>query len=274
VTSPDRPSAPGLDDEITARLGPLVESPSTTAVLTDFDGTLAPIVEDPTTVRPLPGTVAILGRLAATFGVVAVVSGRPVSFLATQLAGATGVELVGLYGLERAVDGRVVSAAGAESWRPVVASVEERLTGAVPPGVSIEPKGLTVTVHWRTAPDRAGEVESLVEAEVARTGLAPHRGRMSIELRPPLAVDKGSAVSSLIDGRRAACFLGDDLGDLPAFVALDRWAASHHTAAVTVAAVDGESAKEVAAAAQVVVDGPRGALGVLQWLAGAAESGG
>jgi len=269
VTDP----APEPDDRTIARLAPLLESPGSTAIITDFDGTLAPIVDDPAAARPLPGAVEILDHLAGSFGLVAVVSGRPASFLAAHLGGASGVVLVGLYGLERAVGGRVVSVPGAETWRPVVASVVERLTVTAPAGVSVEAKGLTVTVHWRTAPTRATEVEALVQAEVVRTGLVAHPGRMSIELRPPLAVDKGSVVMALVEGRRAACFLGDDLGDLPAFVALDRWAASEGSAHVTVAAVDGETADEVAAAAQLVVDGPTGALGILQWLADAAGGG-
>ena len=36
-----------------------------TAICLDFDGTLAPIVDDPNEARPLPGTVELLGHLAA-----------------------------------------------------------------------------------------------------------------------------------------------------------------------------------------------------------------
>ena len=36
-----------------------------TAKCLDFDGTLAPIVDDPNEARPLPGTVELLGHLAA-----------------------------------------------------------------------------------------------------------------------------------------------------------------------------------------------------------------
>jgi hypothetical protein len=40
------------------------------AMCLDFDGTLAPIVDDPNEARPLPGTVELLGRLAARFAAV------------------------------------------------------------------------------------------------------------------------------------------------------------------------------------------------------------
>ena len=63
--------------------------------------------------------------------------------------------------------------------------------------------------------------------QVASThGLAVHSGRMELELRPPLHVDKGTVVHQLADelgGRlRQVGVFGDDLGDLPAF---ERWAA-------------------------------------------------
>jgi trehalose 6-phosphate phosphatase len=261
-----------LDPSIVAALAPLVAEPRATAVLTDFDGTLAPIVADPATVRPLPGAAETLARLVRSFGLVAVVSGRPVAFLVDRLGPAAGaVSLVGLYGLERRVGGAVAVLPDAEPWRRVVAGVVGRLERTVPAGVWVEPKGLTVTVHWRAAPDRAPEAESLVAAEVATTGLLPHPGRMSVELRPPIDVDKGSAVTGLAEGFRSACFLGDDLGDLPAFAALDRLS-SEGVATVAVAAVDGESSPEVAAAADLVVDGPGGALAVLRWLADAADA--
>jgi hypothetical protein len=61
--------------------------------------------------------------------------------------------------------------------------------------------------------------------------------------------------------------VGDDLGDLPAFAALDRASAAEGISTVTIAAVDNESPPEMEAAADVVVSGPQGALDVLRWLA-------
>jgi len=80
-------------------------------------------------------------------------------------------------------------------------------------------------------------------------------------------VDKGTAVEQLTEGFRAAVYLGDDLGDLPAFAALHRLSATGEVATIRVAAVDDEAAPEVADAADVRVNGPRGAAAVLRWLA-------
>ena len=69
------------------------------AICLDFDGTLAPIVDDPIEARPLPGAVGLLEHLAARFAAVAVISGRPVAYLARHLA-APRVRCLGLYGLQ------------------------------------------------------------------------------------------------------------------------------------------------------------------------------
>ena len=115
------------------------------------------------------GRSAVL--LARRFGVVAVVSGRPASFLVEQLAPAVGgrpvdggvgtsgsahsLRLVGLYGLEWAErDGAVIRRPEAEQWRSAVDGAVRRLRSAAPPGVVVERKGLAVTVHWRQAPER------------------------------------------------------------------------------------------------------------------------
>ena len=251
-----------------AALSPLVADPSSTAILTDFDGTLAPIITDPAAVQPLPGMASTLNRLAAQFGLVAVVSGRPVSFLSERLTVVDEVALVGLYGFERSgARGEVIVEPEAEKWRSVVEHAARRLKEELPADVTVESKGLTVAVHWRSVPAMAGIAAAAVEREAAGTGLKAHPGRMNLELRPPLDIDKGSAVGALVHGYSAACFVGDDLGDLPAFAALDRASAAEGISTVTIAAVDNESPPEMAAAADVVVSGPQGALDVLRWLA-------
>jgi trehalose 6-phosphate phosphatase len=89
--------------------------------------------------------------------------------------------------------------------------------------------------------------------------------RKAIELRPPLRRDKGTALTEAAAGLDAACFLGDDRGDLAAFDALDRMAADGaHVARVGVRSP--EMPEELAQRADVVVDGPQGALELLQAL--------
>ena len=84
-------------------LTPFVERPGRAALLLDFDGTLSPIVDVPGDARPLAGAGEVLAALARRFAVVAVVSGRPASFLEPLLP--AGVVISGLYGLETVRDG-------------------------------------------------------------------------------------------------------------------------------------------------------------------------
>ena len=234
-------------------------------ILTDFDGTLAPIVDDPDQARPLPGTAEVLVALAARIDLVAVVSGRPASYLARQLPDAPGVVLAGLYGLERVVQGRVVESEEARRWRPVVAEVADRASGAAPAGVVVERKGPSVALHVRTAPQHAEWIEAFAAGEAARTGLAAHPGRMSVELRPPGGGDKGSVVEELGSPLARVAFLGDDRGDLPAFLALDRLRGSGRTT-LAVAVASSEAPAELLDAADVVADGPPAVLAALRTL--------
>jgi trehalose 6-phosphate phosphatase len=245
------------------QLRPWLEHPSSSAVLLDFDGTLASIVTDPGAARPVAGAVDALAALVARYPLVGVVSGRPAAFLAVHLPVA-GLERWGSYGLERVVDGGVERTDEAERWRPVVAAVVARARASAPAGVGVEDKGVSVTLHVRTAPSHGGWVRAFAEAEAASTGLAVHDARMSVELRPPLPVDKGTVVARLVasTGVSAACFVGDDLGDLSAFRALDGVPIG-----LRVAVRSEETPPEVLRAADVVVDGPQGVLELLRVLA-------
>jgi len=248
-------------------LRPLSERPERSALFVDFDGTLAPIVADPAAARPLPGARDVLARLAGRLAVVAVVSGRPVAFLLDAFGTVPGLRLVGLYGMEEASgSGEVVTDPGVERWRPVVARVTESAQAGVPPGAEVEPKGLTVTLHWRQNPAAEGWARAVAARALADDGLVAQPGRMALELRPPIATDKGTVVRRLGQGHEAVAAFGDDLGDLAAFAALGELQAAG-VAVARVAVIDSESPKEVAAAADVLVDGPTGALELLDQLA-------
>jgi trehalose 6-phosphate phosphatase len=134
-----------------------------------------------------------------------------------------------------------------------------------PPGVIVERKGLAMTLHVRTAPEHHDWARSWATAASHETGLTLHVARMSYELRPPVKVDKGSVVAELIEGMQAACFLGDDLGDLPAFDALDR-AEAEGVTVVRVGVQSEEAPTELLARADIIVDGPAGSVALLRRL--------
>ncbi|MGH9269584.1 MAG: trehalose-phosphatase, partial [Acidimicrobiales bacterium] len=129
-------------------------------------------------------------------------------------------------------------------------------------------KGLSVTLHVRGAPEHEGWAWSWANERAARSGLLAIGARLSVELRPPVATDKGTVVAELVDGMAAACFVGDDLGDLPAFDALDRLAAATGAVVLRVGVRSAEAPAELLSRADVLVDGPAGALSLLEQLAG------
>jgi trehalose 6-phosphate phosphatase len=238
-------------------------SPSATAICSDFDGTLSLIVDDPSAARPVDGAVDALASLADRYAVVAVLSGRPVSFLQGWLP--PPIELRGLYGLEIASDGVRRDHPQAGAWREAIDDVVAASRAAVPDGVIVEHKGLSMTLHYRTHEDLQNEVLAFAERQAARAGLALRPARMSVELHPPVAVDKGTALRELANGMSAACFIGDDAGDLPAFTALDELAAEG-VAGVRVAVRSSESPAELLERADLVVDGPPGVVSFLRAL--------
>jgi trehalose 6-phosphate phosphatase len=237
--------------------------PDKAGVITDFDGTLSPIVPDPAAARPLPGAPRVLARLGVRYGRVAVVSGRPAAFLLDRLGLLAGVRLVGLYGLEWAQGATVVEHPDAAGWRSVIAAAVREAEVAAPQGVTVEPKGLSVTLHVREVPQQGDWALQWAQAAAQRHGLAIHPARKSVELRPPVPVNKGSVVEELLGGMDAGCFIGDDLGDLPAFDALDRLS-ERGLAAVRVAVRSPEAPAELLRRADLVLDGPTGALGLLE----------
>jgi trehalose 6-phosphate phosphatase len=252
---------------------PLTRQPERAALFLDFDGTLSAIVAEPLAARPLPGVPELLARLARTVGLVAVISGRPNSFLGHVLDTPPGVLMVGLYGLELALAAKGQEAQAA-NWSEQIAAAAAEAAAEAPEGAFVEPKGLTVTLHWRQAPETESWIVAFAQRQHQSRGLSVHPARRSIELRPPLEVDKGTVIRTLVAQMDPApttvAVFGDDLGDLPAFDVLPGLRAEG-LAAIGVAAVDQESPPEIAARADLTVEGPPGVVALLEQLAQAID---
>ncbi|MFF8512265.1 trehalose-phosphatase [Streptomyces sp. NPDC015492] len=260
-------------------LAALLARPAKAVVALDFDGTLAEIVPDPERARAHPGAVEALAALAPEVASVAVVTGRPAGVAVRYggFAGVPGLEhlvVLGHYGAERwdAVSGTVRAAAP----HPGVATVRAELPGFLDragawPGVWIEEKGRAVAVHTRRAVDPEGAFEALKEplGDLAtRHGLVLEPGRMVLELRPP-GMDKGVALAEYLREVDAGSVLyaGDDLGDLPAFAAVEKLR-SDGTPGLLVCSGSTE-VPELADRADLAVPGPPG---VVEFLGSLAEA--
>jgi len=252
--------------DVTARLAPFAADPAHSVVIVDFDGTLAPIVADPPAARPLPEAAPVLGRLARHLGRVAVVSGRPVDFLRRQLP-VEGLVLLGQYGVERLDGAETTTAPDAARWADVVRRVADDAERRLP-GLFVERKGtVAVALHWRRRPDLEAAATHLARRLAASYGLRLEPGRRTLELRPPLDVDKGTATEQLAAGASAAMFVGDDRGDVAAFDALSRLVEEGQLAhAVRVVVRSPETPAQMLGRADLAVDGPHGAVELLDRL--------
>lgn len=257
---------------VPAVLAPFAAEPARSVVIVDFDGTLAPIVRDPSAAAPLPDGAGVLARLVQSVGTVAVVSGRPVTFLRAALP-VEGLVLCGQYGVERFDGSTVTTLPEAQAWvDPVRAAAAE--ADASVPGLLVERKGaLAFALHWRQRPDLESAARDLGRRLAATHGLRLEPGRRTLELRPPVDVDKGTTAAELAAGASAGLVVGDDRGDLAAFVAFGRLKEEGRLRHVLRVAVGSpEAPADLLAQADLVVDGPGGALGLLRQLADLLET--
>ncbi|WP_330305470.1 MULTISPECIES: trehalose-phosphatase [unclassified Streptomyces] len=267
------PATPAGRDGLDA----ILARPARAVIALDFDGTLAPIVPDPEQARAHPAAVPALATLAPKVASVAVITGRPAGVAVRHggFAGVPGLEhlvVLGHYGAERwdAVSGTV----NAPAPHPGVAAVRAELPGCLDrvgawQGTWIEEKGRAVAVHTRRASDPQAAFEALREplTDLAtRHGLIVEPGRMVLELRPP-GMDKGVALLEYVReiGAESVLYAGDDLGDLPAFAAVDKLR-SDGIPGLLVCSGSSEVA-ELADRADLVVDGPPGVVRLLSALA-------
>ena len=254
-------------------LAEVIASPRRAVVAVDFDGTLAPIVERPEDAGPAPGALEAVAAVAARVGVCAVVSGRGVDDV-LSLGGferVPDVVVIGHYGLERWQDGRLDTPAE----DPGVATARSRLPGLLadaPPGVHVEDKGHSLAVHTRPAAQPDAAMASLrpgLQQLADETGLELTPGRMVLELRPK-GTDKGAAVRHLVAQHNAAAvvYVGDDLGDVAAFAAVEQLRAEG-CAGVTVAVAGADAPHQLAERADVVLPDPAAVVEFLAELASA-----
>jgi trehalose 6-phosphate phosphatase len=229
----------------------LAAEPERAALLLDVDGVLAPIVAVPSAAAVPPETRAELERLRGRYGLVACISGRAGDD-ARRVVGLDGLVVVGEHGLELDPE--------APAWR---ARLEAFVAGV--DWEDVERKTLTATFHYRRHPDENDALAVLQPvAEQARAaGLVPRFGRKVLEIRPPLAANKGTAVAYLLTqhGLGRALYAGDDTTDLDAFRALDELELG-----VRVAVASSEAPPELRETADVVVENPAEFLELLRTL--------
>lgn len=240
-----------------------LQAPPRLLVACDFDGTLSPLVNDPAQAQLLPEALAALRHLQVLPGItLALISGRPVADLAARVP-LPDLLLVGNHGLEirgLGLDGTFGQTEKIRANLERLMTATQDLLGDVP-GLRIEDKRLTVTVHYReVAPAHHSRLaKELARLTAKEKGVALHRGKMVWEWKPDTPWNKGTALFLL---RRhlgippeATIFLGDDVTDETAF----RMLKTGHTFFV--------GPEGVPTAARHRLENPAAVAGFLHWLA-------
>lgn len=207
----------------------------------DFDGTLAPIVARPGDARASAATERKLAELAARVPV-AVLTGRSVADMRQRIE-FTPLHLIGNHGAEglpsplhhsladslTAGNGLPQHESSAREWmRQWPAAIAPHSDD---PGIFVEDKTYSISIHYRLAADRAA-AERAVAAAVATLVPAPRviGGKCVVNLLPAGALDKGLALAALVRFEHcdAAFYIGDDETDEAAFYAAPaHWVTVH-----------------------------------------------
>ncbi len=196
-------------------------------MLFDYDGTLTPIVARPEeALLPVEVRRDLAALAAHPRYITGIVSGRSLDDLAA-LADVPGLIHAGNHGMEIRGQGLEFTHPGAIAARETLARTQLILAGSLVhiPGIIVEDKGLSLTVHYRAAPEPLrGEVDSAVvevTAPYVESGeLRLTRGKMVVEVRPAIAWDKGKAIEKIREecgGQPFPVYFGDDRTDEDGF---------------------------------------------------------
>ncbi|MEX2598944.1 MAG: trehalose-phosphatase, partial [Dehalococcoidia bacterium] len=210
------------------------------ALFIDIDGTLARINPNPSAVSITAAVRQALHTIARHARVVAL-TGRDVN-AARGIVGLNSITYVGNHGIEWWERGSTRLLPEAEPYvkgMHDIARLASRRLREVD-GVVIEDKGPTLSFHYRSAIDpeasRVAIHGFLKDSREAR-GLDIREGKMVVEVRPPIHVDKGVAVRQVVQehGIMSALALGDDTTDIDTFKAIGELRESQGLHAVCIA---------------------------------------
>jgi trehalose 6-phosphate phosphatase len=255
-------------------LGPIRSEPAHAAVLLDIDGTLAPIVRHAGDAHVPEATRAVLIEVSRRYGVVACVSGRRAATARSIVAIGT-IAYLGNHGGELLRPGstRAEINPELEAWTARVRAFADRALTPEHHRMRVRPedKDAIAAFHWRGAPDEQIAEAAVREiAERAQSeGLAVHWGRKVLEVRPPVEFDKGLGIAGLLRSEdvATAVYAGDDTTDLDAFRALRALRETGELeSALCVAVTSDETPPDLAAEADLNVEGPAGVRGLLEAL--------
>ena len=203
----------------------------------------------------------------------AALSGRPVIEV-KKMINIDGMVYIGNHGLERWVEGHSEFVEEARDYPPLIRALTEELARRLSlEGIIIENKGVTATIHYRLCPDHQSarkEILSAIENSPHAQGLqVMSESKYAINLLPPVKVDKGTSVLTLIreHNLRAGIYLGDDITDIYAFRAI-RTASHPDFRGLAIGVAGPEMPAELPTEADFTLNGVADVERLLGWISG------
>ncbi len=232
-------------------------------LLSDIDGTLAQISLDPAAAEVDPVIKASLLQLVRHVDVLGVVTGRSATE-AARLVDIDGVIWLGNHGMERFDNGEVVRSPEALPYEePLKRVLEEARLRLEDPLIYFENKGVTGSIHYRNTIDPSvahQQIVDVVQPLVDQEGLRMSQGRMVVELRPPVPLNKGTALRSVVEqfGLKSILFMGDDVTDLDAMRVITKLRETGAIVGLSIGVVGPETPTQVTEESDRVVHGIEG----------------
>jgi trehalose-phosphatase len=191
----------------------------------DYDGTLVPIKKAPELAVLHPSRRRFLKRLGEKV-FICIVSGRSLAEI-QRLVAIKGIAYIGNHGLEISCGQKVWVHPEARKIRPILRNALKRIQEMTQdlPGVLIEDKGLTGSIHYRQLPPAFWKpLKEIIQAEVGSRGRALKitEGKRVFEIRPNIDWHKGKGIFELLsrldlDEMPLRIYIGDDQTDEDAF---------------------------------------------------------
>jgi trehalose 6-phosphate phosphatase len=202
---------------------------------------------------------------------VAVVSGRRVEE-ARRMVGLDQLTYIGNHGLERwdsAGGYRSEAEPYAALMTEALRALRQELRGLT--SVRLEDKGTVISIHYRSSPKPAAARQAILEASkrvLPQDGLIIAEGKMVVEVRPPLAIDKGTVVKDLVREHdlKGIVYLGDDLTDVDAFRAVRELREEGEVLGLTAGVAGAEVPAALAGVSDILLPGPQAASQFLRAL--------
>ena len=240
-------------------------------LITDMDGTISPIPHDFLRKTIPPPTLPQLTELVSRMDVLAIVSGRTSEGI-KNLVNIDGIKYIGHYGMEQWENDRAILHPDAGAYVPTMRAIAKELEPLRSiQGILIQDKWATISIHYHLClqPEAAKQqiLDLLIKSPHIKNLLIMDE-KTNIGILPRVDVNKGTAVTTLIRQYRleAAIYLGDDIGDAPAFRAIRQARSKKSFNGLGILVTGTETSHNLLDEVDFTLDGVQETETLLQWL--------